>query len=95
MTPHYDLKQQEKDYGGLGAVLGGGWGVHKHFYHKFWGGGGGLSMFFQWDWGGGGSSKFLPTTWKCNRPPHPVIIDSSLMKTIAAETVKWYQYNLG
>ena len=33
-------------------------------------------MFFQRDWGG--SSKYLPTTRKCNRPPHLVINDSSL-----------------
>ena len=45
MTPHYDLKQQEKINGVLGAGLGG----HKHFCHVS----GGSSMFFQRDWGGG------------------------------------------
>ena len=55
MTPHYDLKQQEKNNG---VFLGLGWGGHKHFCHIS---GGESSMFFQRDWGGG-SSKRLPTT---------------------------------
>ena len=59
MTPHYDLKQQEKQQWCFGSGAGVGWGGHKHFCHIS--GGGGSSMFFQRDWGGG-SSKFLPTT---------------------------------
>ena len=58
MTPHYDLKQQEKQqwcFGGWAGVGGGG-GGHKHFCHIS----GGSSMFFPT--GLGGSSKFLPTT---------------------------------
>ena len=53
-----------------------GWGGHKHFCHIF--GGGGVEYVFPTGLGGGGSSKFLPTTRKCNRPPHLVINDSSL-----------------
>ena len=57
MTPHYDLKQQEKQQWCFRGWAGGG---HKHFCHIS---GGGSSMFFQRDWGGGGgSSKCLPTT---------------------------------
>ena len=54
MTPHYDLKQQEKNSGVLGAGLGGS----QHFCHIS--GGGGVEYVFPT--GLGGSSKFLPTT---------------------------------
>ena len=55
MTPHYDLKQQEKKNNGvLGAGLGGGSQI---FLSYIWGG---RVCFFQRDWGG--SSQFLPTT---------------------------------
>ena len=54
MTPHYDLKQQEKNNGVLGAGLGGG--GHKHFCHIS----GGVEYVFPT--GLGGSSKRLPTT---------------------------------
>ena len=51
MTPHYDLKQQEKNNGVLGAWLGGGGGVTNIFviYLRE------SSIFFQrnWEWGGG------------------------------------------
>ena len=50
MTPHYDLKRQEKNNGVLGAGLGGG--GSQTFLSYIWGGGG-SSMFFQRDWGGG------------------------------------------
>ena len=53
-----------------------------------WLGGGGSQTFLPYIWGGGvenffpkelgGSSNVLPTTWKCNQPPHLVINDSSL-----------------
>ena len=56
MTPHYDLKQQEKNNGVLGAGLGGG--VTNSFVIYL----GGSSMFFQRDCKGGGSFKCLPTT---------------------------------
>ena len=64
MTPHYDLKQQEKKNNGVsGSWLGGG--GHKHFCHISWGG---VEYFFPT--GLAGSSKVLPTIWKRNRP-HP------------------------
>ena len=46
MTPHYDLKQQEKNNGVLGAGLGGG---HKHFCHIS----GGVEYVFPTGLGGG------------------------------------------
>ena len=45
MTPHYDLKQQEKNNGVLGAGLGG----HKHFCHIS----GGVEYVFPTGLGGG------------------------------------------
>ena len=69
MTPHYNLKQQEKQQFG-------GWagGVTNIFVIYL---GGGVEYVFPT--GLGGSSKFLPATRKCNRPPpHLVINDSSL-----------------
>ena len=76
MTPHYDLKQQEKNNGVLGAglVCVGGWGVTNIFVIYLGGG----QVCFSNGIGGGGSSKLLPT--KCNRPPHLVINDSSLKR---------------
>ena len=54
MTPHYDLKQQEKQQWCFGDWAGGG--GHKHLCHIS---GGGSSMFFQRDWeGGGGRQNF-------------------------------------
>ena len=56
MTPHYDLKQQEKkkNNGVLGAGLGGG--VTNIFVIYL--GVGGSSMVFQRDLGGGGRQNF-------------------------------------
>ena len=54
MAPHYYLKQQEKNYGVLGAGLGGG---SQTFLSYIWGGRVSFSNGF-----GGGSSKRLPTT---------------------------------
>ena len=48
MTPHYDLKQQEKNNGVLGAGLA---GVTK-FLSYIWGGGG-VEYVFPTGWGGG------------------------------------------
>ena len=79
MTPHCDLKQQENNNGVLGAGLaggGGGGGGHKHFCHIS------VGVKYVFPTGLGGSSKFLPTTQKCNRPPHLVINDSSLREQI-------------
>ena len=54
MTPHYDLKQQEKQQWCFGGWAGLGWagvgGVTNIFVIYL--GGGGSSMFFQRDWGG-------------------------------------------
>ena len=62
MTPHYDLKQQEKQQWCFGGWAGGG---HKHFCH--------ISVGYEYVFptGLGGSSKFLPITQKGNRPPPP------------------------
>ena len=84
MTPHYDLKQQEKQWRFGGWAWRGGGGV-TNILAYIWEGG--CRVFFKRDWLGwrGGSSKSLPTTWKCNPPPPPpsppphlVINDSSL-----------------
>ena len=85
MTPHYDLKQQEKQQWCFVGWAGGG--GHKHFCHIS----GGVEYVFPTGlWGGGGSSKFLPTTRKCNRPPHLVINDSSLKgRNFAVITLKF------
>ena len=55
MTPHYDLKQQEKQqwcFGGLAGV-----GGSQTFLSYIWGG-----VKYVFPMGLGGSSKFLPTT---------------------------------
>ena len=52
MTPHYDLKRQEKNSGVLGAGLGGS----QTFLSYIWG------VEYVFPMGLGGSSKFLPTT---------------------------------
>ena len=50
MTPHHDLKQQEKKNNGvLGAGLGGG---SQTFLSYIGGGERGSSIFIQWDWRG-------------------------------------------
>ena len=49
--------------------------------------GGGVEYVFPT--GLGGSSKFLPTTWKCNRPPHLVINDSSLTDIDKSVKNRW------
>ena len=53
MTPHYNLKQQEKNNGVLGAGLGGS----QTFLSYIWGG-----VEYVFPMGLGGSSKRLPTT---------------------------------
>ena len=80
MTPHYDLKQQEKNNGVFGAGGGGhGGGGHKHFCHIS----GGVEYVFPTGLGGGGRQNFcLPheNVTAPSPPPHPhlVINDSSL-----------------
>ena len=76
MTPHYDLKQQEKQqwcFGGWAGVGGGS----QTFLSYIWGGG--SSMFFQWDWGGR-QNFCLPHENVTG--PHLVINDSSLTSFI-------------
>ena len=63
MTPHYDLKQQEKNNG----VLGAGGGVTNIFVIYL--GGGGSSMFFQRDWGGGGRQNVCLPHENVTGPP--------------------------
>ena len=53
MTPHYDLKQREKNNGVFGAGLGGSQTFLSYI------GGGGVDYFFPTELRG--SSKFLPT----------------------------------
>ena len=57
MTPHYDLKQQEKKmvFWGWGGVGGAGL---QTFLSYIWEGGG-VEYFFQWDWEGR-QNFFLP-----------------------------------
>ena len=55
MTPHYDLKQQEKNNDVWGAGLGGITNIFVIYL------GGGVEYFFPTELGGG-LSKFLPTT---------------------------------
>ena len=86
MTPHYDLKQQEKQQWYLGGWAGGG--GHKHFCHIS----GGIEYVLQT--GLGGSTKFLPTTWKCYQPLHLVINDSSLRKIIIRYKRTGYNMNV-
>ena len=73
MTPHYDLKQQEKNNGVLGAGLGER-GVTNIFVIYL----GGSSMFFQ----RGRQNFCLPheNVTGTPPPPHLVINDSSLMR---------------
>ena len=55
MTPHYDLKQQEKQQWCFGGWAGGG---SQTFLSYIWGGG----VEYVFPTGLGGSSKFLLTT---------------------------------
>ena len=56
MTPHYDLKQQEKQQWCFG-----GWGGGSQTFLSYIGGGG-VEYVFPTGLGGGGSSKCLPAT---------------------------------
>ena len=74
MTPHYDLKRQEKNNGVLGAGLGGG---HKHFCHISRRG-----VEYVFPTGLGGRQNFCLPHENITAPPpthtHLVINDSSL-----------------
>ena len=79
MTPHYDLKQQEKKNGVFFVGLGFGGGVTNIFVIYL----GGSSIFFQQNWGGGGRQNFcLPHENVTAPPPHLVINDYSLILTL-------------
>ena len=88
MTPHYDLKQQEKQQWCFGGWAGGG-GVTNIFVIYL---GGGSSMFFQRDWGC--RQNFCLPHENVTAPPplpHLVINDSSLkshnnLNTYSTET---------
>ena len=64
MTPHYDLKQQEKNNGVLGAGLGGG--GNKHFCHIS---GGGRVCFSNGIGGGGGRQNVRLPHENVTAPP--------------------------
>ena len=70
MTPHYDLKQQEKKmvFWGLGLVGGGR--VSQTFLSYI--GGGGSSMFFQRDCEGGGARQNFCLPHENVTAPHPL-----------------------
>ena len=68
MTPHYNLKQQEKQQWCFGDWAGVGGGVTNIFVIYL---GGGVSMFFQRDWGGGRQNFCLPHENVTGPPPPP------------------------
>ena len=70
MTPHYDLKQQEKQQWCFGGWAGGG---HKHFCHIS------VGVEYVFPTGFEGRQNFcLPHKKVTAPPPHLVINDSSL-----------------
>ena len=76
MTPHYDLKQQEKGGGG-----------HKHFCHISGGGGGRVCFSNGIGRGGGRQNLCLPQENITAPPPthtHLVINDSSLRYVVVS-----------
>ena len=67
MTPHYDLKQQEKQQWCFGGWAGGG--GHKHFCHIS--GGGGRVCFSNGIGGGGGRQNGCLPHENVTDPPPP------------------------